>query len=126
MTFSLRHPDPDQPHLRADYGFDPDRGYFAEVVEERHIVRTYWLLTHSMVEHVEPGGVRDRYDLWSHQYDAVRPVRGLLDFMARKGFLDSGEVEEAVDLLQTCGIDALPRRLWRVGRVIRNLDEAGG
>lgn len=120
--FVLRHPDPDQPYIRAEYWVDMGC-CFAEVIEEPHVNSSYWLLTHEYVESVEEGGLIDAYDIWSNQNDTLRPVVGLLTFLARKGFFDLSEVEEAVDFLRTHDIDRLPRRLQRIGRVLRNLDE---
>lgn len=126
MTFTLRHPSASAPHVYALYGYDPDpkRGYWAEVREERHTVRSYAVVIQDHVEFDVRGRLVAVYNARTPGYDTVKPVVGLLRFLSGAGFVDLTDVEQAIDIIAARGLEGLPPRLTRIGSILRNL-EAG-
>jgi hypothetical protein len=110
-------PHPDDPTVRATYGFDPERGVWAEL------------------EYCGVVVVHDRFEI---DFDGERPVRSVLRFLSEYGFLRGDEVDAALENcrdgnFQTCphgwpcGRRRAPgRRVRRVIAVISNLESATG
>lgn len=124
MEFRLRHPTLE--HVYALYGYDADpyRGYWAEVKEEPHVITSYAVVIQDYVVFDVRGAVLDRYGALTPNYDTVRPVVGLLRFLAGRGFFDLTDVEDAIGIIETKGLEGLPTRFAAIVEVIRNLEEA--
>jgi hypothetical protein len=75
-VFHLRHPGGKT--IRAECGFDPERGYFVDVVD---------------------GGVLVPYDAGSVEYDVDRPLRGALVCLSSFGFVAGADIEDALGLV---------------------------
>jgi len=121
VTFHLRHPS--EPHTYATYGFDPvKRGYWAEVRDEPHVVRTSSPTTGADVEIDMPGWLRATYDITQPAYNTVEPVWGLLEFLASEGFFALSDVIKAMRVIEHQGLEGLPQRLRAIGEIVANLD----
>lgn len=116
MDFYLRHPR--YPDIRALYGFDPERGYWVEVRE-----RVVDGVQDPKTREVERDWLRDEYDALSGRYDVARPIRGLLICLSEQGFFPVDDVLETLDIIQAFGVDEVPRRLRRIGKVVTDLHE---
>lgn len=87
----------------AVYGWDHVLGFFGERLDDR-------------------GRVVDSYDAMSSDYDHARPVRGLLDFLARVSELfDRDDIDECALLLVHTLPEDLPEHLRAAGEVITNI-----
>jgi hypothetical protein len=100
MRFSIDHPS--DPVWRADYGFDPFVGFFAEVFIGADPDTAAILI----------------YDRLQRGYDHQFPLQGALDFLVEHGFIGREDLADALRWAADEGARTPPRRLRPAVQVI--------